>query len=246
VALEGSIFVKRTGAASGFDDVAAADAAMTEVGVPLGDRAMFLSPRTANGMASNLASRTLDNSKSLSAYEKAYVGDVAGFETYKNDQSVRLAAATGGAILVNGAGQYREPVATSTGTSAKSRTSRQPLQRPDRRRRHLRQHQGGRRLHHRGRQLRPHDHQGGHRQLQTFRVISKPASNTIRIAPAIISNGGSTIAGKEYQNVTATPADNAALTWLNTVTAICRPSSCAARCCWFPAASRSTPRTAGV
>jgi hypothetical protein len=53
-------------------------------------------------------------------------------------------------------------------------------------------------------------------QLQTFRVISKPAANTIRIAPAIISNGGATRAGQEYQNVTATPANGAALTWLNT------------------------------
>jgi hypothetical protein len=45
----------------------------------------------------------------------------------------------------------------------------------------------------------------------------------IRIAPAIISNGGSTIAGKEYQNVTATPANGAALTWLNTTTAEVNP-----------------------
>jgi hypothetical protein len=60
-------------------------------------------------------------------------------------------------------------------------------------------------------------------QLQTFRVVGKPSAGVITISPAIISNGGSTIAGKEFQNVTATPANGAAITWLNTVTAELNP-----------------------
>ncbi len=45
----------------------------------------------------------------------------------------------------------------------------------------------------------------------------------IQISPAIISNQGGTIAGREYQNVTATPANGAAITWLNTATAELNP-----------------------
>lgn len=61
-------------------------------------------------------------------------------------------------------------------------------------------------------------------QLQTFRVISvNSGTNTLTIAPAIISNGGATIAGREYQNVSATPANGASVTWLNTTTAEINP-----------------------
>jgi hypothetical protein len=60
-------------------------------------------------------------------------------------------------------------------------------------------------------------------QLQTFRVVSKPSAGVIQVAPAIISAQGATRPEIEYQNVTATPANGAALTWLNTVTAPLNP-----------------------
>ena len=61
-------------------------------------------------------------------------------------------------------------------------------------------------------------------QLQTFRVISvNTTTNTLTVAPAIISNGGNTIGGREYQNVASTPANGAALTWLNTALAEVNP-----------------------
>ena len=224
VALQGSVFVKRTGAPTGFDDVALADAALTEVGVPMGDRAMFLAPRVANSMAGNLASRQTLSGETLTAYEKAMVNvDIAGFEVFKNDQSIRLAAAGGGATTVNGANQYLEPKSTSTAATGE-------VSNVDNRYSNLaitattyanikvgdaftiagvnsvnmitKQDTG---------------------QLQTFRVIGKPSAGVIQIAPAIISNGGSTRAGAEYQNVTATPATGAALTWLNTTTAEMNP-----------------------
>lgn len=50
-------------------------------------------------------------------------------------------------------------------------------------------------------------------------VTGAGGSGTIQIAPPIISNGGSTNAEAMYQNVTATPADGAAITFLNTVAA---------------------------
>lgn len=223
-ALQGSVFIKRTGAATGFDDVSMADAALTETGVPQGDRVMFLAPRVANLMAGNLASRATTNDRDATAYEKALIDTgIAGFDVFKNDQSISLAAATGGAILVNGADQYLEPAATSTAATGE-------VSNVDNRYSDL-VVDGGTYAN-----IKAGDAftiagvnsvnmitKQDTGQLQTFRVISKPASNTIRIAPAIISNGGSTRAGAEYQNVTATPADNAALTWLNTTAAPMSP-----------------------
>jgi hypothetical protein len=106
-ALQGSVFVKRTVAPTGFDDIALADAALTEAGVPMGDRFFFAAPRVANAMAGDLAKRGTFTGAVQNAYERARLGvDIAGFDVYKNDQSIRLAAATGGVTTVNGANQY--------------------------------------------------------------------------------------------------------------------------------------------
>lgn len=223
-ALEGSVFVKRTGAASGFDDIAAADAAFTEIGVGNGDRLAFIAPRDYNNMASDLAGRSESTARSSSAFSKALINsDVAGFELYKNDQSVRLAAATGGAVKVDGANQYHEPTATSTATTGETENV-------DNRYQDVLVKEGTYANIKAGDAFTIAGVYSVHMitkqstgQLQTFRVISKPAANTIRIAPAIISNEGATIAGKELQNVDATPADAAALTWLNTTTAAISP-----------------------
>lgn len=224
VALEGSVFVKRTGAPTGFDDVAMADAAFTETGVPLADRLMFLAPRTANAMASNLAARNENTKRSSDAFENARINsDVAGFQVFKNDQSLRLAAATGGVTTVNGANQYWVPASTSTATSGE-------ITNVDNRYSNLTVTAavyanikagdaftifGVNSIH-----MITKQDTG---QLQTFRVISKPSAGVIQIAPALISGTGGTIAGKEFQNVTAAPANGAAITWLNTVTADLNP-----------------------
>lgn len=223
-ALQGSQFVKRTGVATGFDDLAQADAAMTEIGVPLANRKAFLSPRNYNSMAGNLAKpQTSGLRETMDAYQKAWVGDVAGFDTYKNDQSVRLAAASGGVTTVNGAGQYYVPKATSTAatgetenvdnrysTLAVTAATYANIKAGD-----AFTIAGVNSVH-----LITKQDTG---QLQTFRVIGKPAAGVILIAPALISGGGATKAELEYKNVTATPANGAAITWLNTTTAELNP-----------------------
>ncbi|MES2902681.1 MAG: P22 phage major capsid protein family protein [Pseudomonadota bacterium] len=224
VALQGAIFVKRTVAPTGFDDVALADAAMTEIGVPGGDRYYFAAPRVANAMAGDLAKRGTFNGAVQNAYERATLGiDVAGFDVYKNDQSIRLAAATGGVTTVNGANQRWVPKATSTAATGEianvdnrysdlviTATTYANIKAGD-----AFTIAGVNSVH-----MVTKQDTG---QLQTFRVISKPAANTIRVAPAIISNGGATQPEKEYQNVTADPAGGAAITWLNTTAAEMNP-----------------------
>ena len=224
-ALQGSNFVKRTGAATGFDDVAQADAGMTEIGVPTANRKLFLSPRNYNSMAGNLAKpQTSGLRETMTAYERALISnDVAGFETFKNDQSIRLAAASGGVTTVNGAGQFYVPQAQSTAatgqtenvdnrysTLAVTAAAYANIKAGD-----AFTIAGVNSVH-----LITKQDTG---QPQTFRVIGKPAAGVILIAPALVSGGGATKAEKEYQNVTATPANGAAITWLNTTTAELNP-----------------------
>jgi len=219
VALEGSQFVKRTVAASGFDDLALAMAVMTEQGIPAADRVAMIGVRSGIGMASNLAGRAESTSRSSDAYRTGLVAPgIANFETYSDDAPIRLTAAAGGATTVNGANQFFEPSAVYTEADGEQVNL-------DNRRQNLTVTAtsyagikvgdaftiaGVNSVHMINKQ--------DTGQLQTFRVVGKPSAGVIQISPAIISNGGNTVAGKEYQNVTATPANGAALTWLNTST----------------------------
>lgn len=225
-AQQGTLVVKRTTAATGFDDVALMDAIMNEQGVQAFDRFAAFSSRDYNNMASNLAGRGTMNGKPVTAYEKAYVGNVSGFETFKLDYANRLTAAAGVTVTVNGANQYYTPKATSTaGTGEVSNV--------DNRYQNLTiavtsgtvkvgdcfTIAGVNAVH--------HITKGDTGQLKTFRVTAIVSggggSGVVQISPPIISGTGGTDAELEYQNVTATPANGAAITWLNTAAAYVNP-----------------------
>lgn len=223
VSLQGAVVVKRTVAPTGYDDVALADAALTEVGVTTADRKMLLAPRVYNAMAGDLAKRATDNRRDMDAYSRAMIGDIAGFDTFKNDTPITLTAATGGATTVNGADQYYTPKATVTDSlgvdvNVDNRYSDIVITAAT-----YANIKAGDAFTIAGVNSVHMITKQDTGQLQTFRVIGKPAANTIRVAPAIISNGGGTRAEAEYRNVTATPANGAALTWLNTTTAATNP-----------------------
>ena len=223
-ALQGTLVVKRTTAASGFDDVAQADTLMNESGVPQFDRYLALSSRDYNGMANNLSalSRSFGNTKSNTAYEKAYVGPVSGFETFKMDYAYRKAAQLGGSGLtistLDAAVNYYIPKATSTAGTGET-------QNVDNRYQtvtvssttnvaagdaftiaalnnvHMitKQDTGS---------------------LKTFRVISVTNSTTMVISPPIITNQVANDASAQYQNcVINTKSATSAIVFLNTVAA---------------------------
>lgn len=223
---QGTLVVKRTSAASGFDDVAQADALMNEQGVQAFDRYLALSTRDYNGMASNLASRQTLNGKPLTAYDKAYVGMVAGFETYKLDYATRLTAAAGTTVTVNGANQYYTPKATSTASSGETANVDNRFQNLN-----IAVTSGtvkvGDCFTIAGVNAVHHITKEDTGQLKTFRVTAivsgSGGSGVVQISPPIISGGGSTDAELEYKNVTATPANGAAITWLNTAAANVNP-----------------------
>lgn len=228
-ALQGTLVVKRTVAASGFDDLAAADSLMMEQGL-VGDgnrRIAVLHARDYNNMASVLAKpATSANPKVNNAYENAYVGRISGFETFKSDYSYRLTAAAGVTVTVNGANQYYTPAAVSTAATGEQ-------QNVDNRYQNLTVTvtsgtiKVGDAFTIAGVNAVHHIAKTDTGQLKTFRVTKiisgAGGSGVIQISPPIISATGGTQAEKEYQNVTAAPANGAAITWLNTATSNVMP-----------------------
>jgi hypothetical protein len=225
---QGTLFVKRTSAASGFDDVAQCEAIMNEQGVPSYDRFLALSTRDYNGMANDLskASRSFGNEISDQALRKAFVGEMASFMTYKFDYANRKAAAAGGAGItidtrVAGANYYTPRATSVAGTGEVSNV--------DNRFQRITVSSTANvaagdaftiancfAVH--------HITKGDTGQLKTFRVISVDSGTTMTISPPIISNQGGTDAEAQYQNVTfSATASNAAIVFLNTVSNFVNP-----------------------
>lgn len=226
--LQGTLFVKRTSAAAGFDDVAQCEAIMNEQGVADYARYLALTTRDYNGMASNLAAstRSFGNAKSDRAYERAFVGPVASFDTYKLDTVRRLAAAGGGGGLTmdtrDAAVNYYTPQATRTAATGERSnvdnryqtitvSSTASVAAGDaftvaalNAVHHITKEDTG--------------------QLKTFRVISVDSGTTMTISPPMITGQGATDAELQYQNcVINTKAANSAITFLNTVAAGVNP-----------------------
>lgn len=222
----GSLVVPIAAAAGDYDDVALCDAIMNEQGVPDYERFMALSSRDYNGLAGNLvgSARSFGNQKSDKAYERSYVGMVAGFETYKMDYANRQAAAAGGAgitIDTNGSNSQANytPQATSTSVGGQINvdnrfqtvtvSSTTNVAAGDAFTiaevyavHHITKQSTG--------------------QLKTFRVVSVDSGTTMTITPPIIGAQGvaPTDAQLQYKNVeVAIAADAAAITFLNVNTA---------------------------
>ena len=223
----GTLVVKRTSSASGFDDVALAEAIMNEQGVNSFERCLALSTRDYNGMASNLASRQTMNTKPTNAYERAYVGQVASFDTYKLDYANRLTAAAGASVTINGANQYYTPRSITASPTTAERLN------VDNRYQNLTIAVGSGTVKV-GDCFTILNVNAVHQitkvstgQLKTFRITAIVSggggSGVVQISPPIVSGGGGTDAELQYKNVTATPANGAAITFLNTADAYANP-----------------------
>lgn len=223
----GSLVIPVTTAATGYDDVALADTLMNEIGVQDYDRIMGLSSRDYNNMAGNLAERQTFSGDVKSAYERAKIGMVAGFETFKLPYSQRLTAAAGGAITIatNAAGTFHTPVAVTTSPTTSERLNH------DNRYDNVTVSSttsvaagdaftiaGVDAVHHITKQ--------DTGNLKTFRVVEVVDGTTLKITPPLIDpdSGAGAESEKQYQNCTVTTASaTAAITWLNTVTAAANP-----------------------
>lgn len=223
---QGTLVVKRTAAATGFDDVAQCEAIMNETGVQTFDRYLALSTRDYNGMAGNLAGRQNMTDLPKEAYRRAYVGMIASFDTYKMDYATRLLARSGTGVTVNGANQFYTPRATSTAGTGETANVDNRYQNIN-----VTVTSGT---------IRVGDAftlagvnavhlitKGDPGQLKTFRVTAiisgAGGTGTIQISPPIISAQGATDAELQYRNCTATPANGAVVTFLNTANADINP-----------------------
>jgi len=225
-AAQGTLVVKRSTAATGFDDVAACEAIFNEQGIMHNDRYLALSTRDYNGMASNLASRQTMQGKPVTAYEKAFVGTVASFDTYKLDYANRQAAAAGGAgITINtlvGGGNVYVPRATSTATTGETNNVDNRYQRVTVS--STTNVAAGDAFTIAAVDAVHHITKGDTGQLKTFRVISVDSATTMTISPPLITGQGGTSAELQYKNcVVNTPASNSAIVFLNTVAASINP-----------------------
>ncbi len=222
---QGTLFVKRSAAAVGYDDMAQCDSIMNEQGVQAFDRYSALSSRDYNGMASNLAARGTMNTKPTNAYERSYVGNIASFETFKLDYAnSKTAAAGGGALTIDtqvAAANFYAPLATRTASTGE-------VSNVDNRYQTITISStasvvAGDAFTIAGVNAVHHVTKGDTGQLKTFRVISVTNGTSMVISPPIISNQGATDAEAQYQNCTVTVSATAAIVFLNTVTASVNP-----------------------
>lgn len=212
-----SIVDTRDGAASGFDDVASLMAKFDSLGVPSDERMANYSSRDLVKMASDLASRQTLSGKTQTAYEKAYINEIAGFSIHSDPNAIMLPAATATGATVGAANQRHIPVATKKDAASGDEHN------VDNRSMLLTVAATGGAfavgdaftiagvyaLHHESK-----DSTG---ELKTFRVVESVSSTSIRIVPAIVAkdHAGATQSETAYANVSTTPANGAAITMLN-------------------------------
>jgi len=215
LSLKSSLVVPITGAASSYSQVAEAESIMLEQGISSMDRAIALTARDYNGLANDLskASRSFGNEKSDTAYERSYIGPIAGFESYRIDAGKQISAAAGGAITMDTTGalvQYAPTASADNRTQQITVSSTTSVVAGD-----AFTVAGLEAVHHITKETT--------NQAKTFRVVSVDSGTTMTISPPMTGGGGATDAELQYKNIeVASTSATAAITWLNgTATGAC-------------------------
>lgn len=207
IASWGGIVVAKTGDYS-WDMASEAEAQLVVRGVTAGmDRKHFLNAFDAQKVSKDLGNRAYIGDLSKGAYERSQLPPIANFRTFRTDQLINsVVTGTVTSTLVNGANQKLTVAAmTGGGLIQDNRTMTLNCDGAN-----VANVKAGDTF------TLPNVfavHQitkASTGVLQTFRVLSNTAG-ALLITPAIIVDG-------PYQNVTAAPADNADLTFLNTAT----------------------------
>jgi hypothetical protein len=206
IANRAGIVVRKTGALA-WDDVATAEAQLLVRGVSSGmNRKVFLNAFDYREIAKDLGNRAYIGDLSKGAYERSQVPPIAGFQSFRTDMGVNsVVTGTVTSTLVNGANQRltvaamngdvpqdnRQMVLNCDGSNVANVKAGDSFTLPT--------------------VFAVHAITGVNTgQLQTFRVLAN-AAGALTITPAIITVG-------PYANCSNSPADNEALTFLNTAT----------------------------
>lgn len=224
-AAQGTLVVDVATPAGDYDDIALCDSIMNEQGIAADSRYLALSSRDYNGMAGNLtvATRSFTGNKSADAYERSYVGPVAGFETYKLDYANRCNANSASCtIATNGAQVRYVPQATSTSVGGEINV--------DNRYQTVTVSSttgvlAGDAFTITGIEAVHHITKRSTGELKTFRVISIVNGTSMVISPPIIgANSAPTDAEEQYKNVdVVSTSATAPINFLNTTAANINP-----------------------
>lgn len=217
IAFNASIVDARAGQAKGFDDLGSLMMKFDELGLPTVGRKAMYSTRDFVPMASDLASRQQLMGKTQTAYEKARINEIAGFDVLTDPSAVYLQKSTVTGATISGANQRHTPKATIKNVATGDEHN------VDNRYMTLNVNVGGGAfkvgdaftitgvyaVHHKNK------NQTG--DLKTFRVVEVMGANQIKVSPAIVCDDyvGATTADTVYKNVSATPADGSAINILN-------------------------------
>ena len=210
----GAQTVTQAGALAGYDDVAAAEEMLLRQDISSTmAKTLAMNMRDYRTAAGDLASRTLDNSKSLGAFERSFIGDVAGFDSFRTSFMPSLALAAGAATATGAQSHVPVANATTNGTTV-------PI---DNRFFNLVVSSSA------GMKTGDRFTAGVNEvslinkvdtgELRTFTVTGVVDGTNITISPAPIDFAGATQAEVEYGNVSGPIANAQALTFLNTTTA---------------------------
>lgn len=210
IATNGTLAVINSGNIDTYDEAAVADALMLEQQATRGMRCMFLNPRMAINLAGNLAGRGTMNQAPMDAYTRSALPPIAGFDTFRVDYGKSITGSSGAGYLVNGANQNTTPAALSSGVPVDNRTQTLAVDTGA-------NAAVGDVFTIAGVNSVGHINKQDTGQLKTFRILAINGANWT-IAPAIIPADGSAQSQKDYANVTTTPANNAAISILNTTT----------------------------
>lgn len=221
---QGGQTVTLAGAVQSYNDVAQAESILIRQDVSQTTmKTMALNIPDYNTVAGNLAGRETMGNKSLGAYERSLVGDVASFDTFRTSFMPRVGAQAAAVVTAGGAPQSLIPassaedpvtgnvqnvdnrffdltVDTTVGVSAGDRFTVAGVNEVSL----INKNDTG--------------------SLRTFTVSGVVDGTTLRISPAPVALDGltpglPTQAESEYANTTVALPDATALTWLNTAEA---------------------------
>ena len=217
VAQEGSIFIKDSAKLTTYNQIAQANTKLAIRDVPIMNaRTMILNPEDYTGVSGNLANRDAPpTGVSLTAFQRSVLPSVATFDTFQANFMPTQAVAAGSGYLVAGANQDHDPKSTdANGNNVDNRTQTFDID-------------AGSGTTAIGDAFTianvfavSHIHKNLTPDLQTFRIVAGAGSgsHTITITPAIVAAAGDSgaQANVDYANCNSIPANNAAITFLNT------------------------------
>ncbi|MEH6525919.1 MAG: P22 phage major capsid protein family protein [Sneathiella sp.] len=205
----GSLAIARTGALTGYDDIAAVNALMKKNDI-VGNQTMILNPDDYNGMAGNIAARTLTK-RSEDAYSEAYLGNVAGFETFNTAFSPPMTAQAA-TPTVNGAQRYVPTAMSTAATGEKALVDNRQMSLT------ISSTAGlnvGDKFNIPNVNALSHINKYDTGALKTFTILSVDTGTTMTISPPIVVGDGSSDIEDDYANCTAVAANSAQLAFLN-------------------------------